>query len=65
VSEVVASDPSVPNRDEIEAVLASLTFLGLGFILYGIGMHLMHLNVVRQLQSAQEDERSSGGEQGD
>jgi len=29
-----------------------LTFAGLGLILYGIGMHLhlMHLNLVRQLQ---------------
>lgn len=36
----------------IEAILRPLTFVGLGLILYGIGMHLhlMHLNIVRQLQ---------------
>lgn len=36
----------------IEAILMPLTFVGLGLILYGIGMHLhlMHLNLVRQLQ---------------
>jgi tellurite resistance protein TehA-like permease len=36
----------------IESILMPLTFAGLGLILYGIGMHLhlMHLNLVRQLQ---------------
>ena len=36
----------------IESILMPLTFVGLGLILYGIGMHLhlMHLNLVRQLQ---------------
>jgi tellurite resistance protein TehA-like permease len=36
----------------IDAILMPLTFVGLGVILYGIGMHLhlMHLNLVRQLQ---------------
>lgn len=36
----------------ISAIGMPLTFVGLGLILYGIGMHLhlMHLNLVRQLQ---------------
>ena len=36
----------------IGAIQMPLTFVGLGLILYGIGMHLhlMHLNLVRQLQ---------------
>ncbi|WP_226005878.1 hypothetical protein [Natrinema salinisoli] len=36
----------------IEAIQLPLIFVGLGLILYGIGMHLhlMHLNLVRQLQ---------------
>ena len=36
----------------VESILMPLTFVGLGTILYGIGMHLhlMHLNLVRQLQ---------------
>lgn len=42
----------------IQAILMPLTFVGLGLILYGIGMHLhlMHLNVVRQLQPADDEE---------
>lgn len=41
----------------IEAILMPLTFTGLGFILFGIGMHLhlMHLNLVRQLQPESGD----------
>ena len=36
----------------IQAIQMPLTFVGLGLILFGIGMHLhlMHLNLVRQLQ---------------
>lgn len=36
----------------IESILMPLTFVGLGLILYGIGMHLhlMHLNLIRQLK---------------
>ncbi|WP_121820308.1 hypothetical protein [Halostella salina] len=47
----------------IQSVLMPLTFVGLGLILYGIGMHLhlMHLNIVRQLQPASEDD-SAGPE---
>ncbi|MFA9501502.1 hypothetical protein ACERIM_01840 [Natrinema sp. H-ect1] len=42
----------------VESILMPLTFVGLGTILYGIGMHLhlMHLNLVRQLQPEQRDE---------
>lgn len=43
----------------VEAILMPLTFVGLGLILYGIGMHLhlMHLNLVRQLQPEEEEHR--------
>jgi hypothetical protein len=36
----------------VESILMPLTFVGLGLILFGVGMHLhlMHLNLVRQLQ---------------
>lgn len=42
----------------VETVLMPLTFVGLGLILYGIGMHLhlMHLNLVRNLQSEGEND---------
>lgn len=42
----------------IEAILMPLTFVGLGLILYGIGMHLhlMHLNLVRKLHSKDGEE---------
>lgn len=45
----------------IEAILLPLIFVGLGLILYGIGMHLhlMHLNLVRQLQPEPSDEPGS------
>lgn len=45
----------------IEAILMPLTFVGLGIILYGIGMHLhlMHLNIVRQLQPEPGNNRPS------
>ncbi len=49
----------------IESILLPLIFVGLGLILYGIGMHLhlMHLNLVRQLQpSAADDPRSTRGD---
>nr|WP_311136858.1 hypothetical protein [Natronosalvus rutilus] len=43
----------------IESILMPLTFVGLGTILYGIGMHLhlMHLNLVRQLQPESTDDQ--------
>lgn len=42
----------------IRAIQMPLTFVGLGLILYGIGMHLhlMHLNLVRQLQPGSGEE---------
>lgn len=42
----------------IESILLPLIFVGLGLILYGIGMHLhlMHLNLVRQLQPESGDD---------
>lgn len=43
----------------VESILMPLTFVGLGLILYGIGMHLhlMHLNLVRQLQPEEPENR--------
>lgn len=43
----------------IRAIQMPMTFVGLGLILYGIGMHLhlMHLNLVRQLQPGSGEER--------
>ena len=48
----------------VDSILMPLTFVGLGTILYGIGMHLhlMHLNLVRQLQPERTDDRRSGSE---
>ncbi len=45
----------------VESILMPLTFVGLGIILYGIGMHLhlMHLNLVRQLQPESTDDQPS------
>lgn len=42
----------------IETILMPLTFVGVGLILYGIGMHLhlMHLNLVRKLQPGDGEE---------
>lgn len=48
----------------IQAIQMPLTFVGLGLILFGIGMHLhlMHLNLVRQLQPDSDDgSRSDSG----
>lgn len=49
----------------IESILMPLTFLGLGFILFGIGMHLhlLHLNLVRQLQPKGDQDESSSTDQ--
>ncbi len=51
----------------IEVILMPLTFVGLGTILYGIGMHLhlMHLNLVRQLQPEPADDQLSAPEPDD
>jgi len=44
----------------VDAILMPLIFVGMGLLLFGIGMHLhlMHLNLVRQLQT-RSDEGSS------
>ena len=38
--------------DAVDAMLMPLIFVGMGLLLFGIGMHLhlMHLNLVRQLR---------------
>lgn len=52
---------SVPSA--VNAVLLPLIFVGMGLLLFGIGMHLhiMHLNLVEQLRRRQ----SQNGEQTD
>lgn len=54
---VVPANLDTPAQ-AIQAILMPLTFVGLGLILYGIGMHLhlMHLNLVRQLQPKDGEE---------
>lgn len=53
--------------EAIESILMPLTFVGLGTILYGIGMHLhlMHLNLVHQFRPAPAEEQPSASEPGD
>jgi hypothetical protein len=43
----------------MEVLLMPLTFVGLGLILFGVGMHLhlLHLNLVRQLQPESRGDR--------
>lgn len=45
---------SIPGA--VDAVLLPLIFVGIGLLLYGIGMHLhlMHLNLVKQLRKSRE-----------
>lgn len=40
----------------IDAILLPLIFVGMGLLLFGIGLHLhlMHLNLVKQLQMSQD-----------
>ncbi|WP_123536495.1 hypothetical protein [Halosimplex salinum] len=47
---------SVPAA--VDAVLMPLIFVGMGLLLFGIGMHLhlMHLNLIRQLRQSRESE---------
>jgi hypothetical protein len=50
----------------IDAILLPLIFVGMGLLLFGIGMHLhlMHLNLVRQLRkSPDSDSKSSDSRQ--
>jgi hypothetical protein len=45
----------------VDAVLMPLIFVGMGLLLFGIGMHLhlMHLNLVKQLQKSRRRESPS------
>lgn len=40
----------------LDAILLPMIFVGMGLLLFGIGMHLhlMHLNLVKQLRKAEE-----------
>ena len=51
---------SVPGA--VDAVLMPTIFVGMGLLLYGIGMHLhvMHLNLVAQLRMRHEDDEGPG-----
>ncbi|RDI71654.1 hypothetical protein [Halopelagius longus] len=51
---------SVPSA--VDAVLLPLIFVGMGLLLFGIGMHLhlMHLNLVDQLRRRHEEEAGDG-----
>jgi len=42
----------------VDAILLPLIFVGMGLLLFGIGMHLhlMHLNLVRQLRKSSDEE---------
>jgi|GEM_PF-396720 hypothetical protein len=46
----------------VETILTPLIFVGMGLLLFGIGMHLhlLHLNLVRQLRTEENMEESSG-----
>lgn len=45
----------------VSAILLPLIFVGIGLLLFGIGMHLhlMHLNLVKQIQKTQTSEEES------
>jgi len=47
----------------VDAVLLPLIFVGMGLLLFGIGMHLhlMHLNLVKQFRKSRADESSDAG----
>jgi uncharacterized protein YacL len=49
---------SVPSA--VDAILLPLIFVGMGLLLFGIGMHLhiMHLNLVQKLRRPSEDEEA-------
>lgn len=51
---------SIP--DAVNAVLMPLIFVGMGLLLFGIGMHLhlMHLNLVDQLRRRKSEETRTG-----
>lgn len=52
---------SVPSA--VDAILLPLIFVGMGLLLYGVGMHLhlLHLNLVTQLRQRHASEESGGG----
>lgn len=55
----VALLPSNLNSIEsaVDAILLPLIFVGMGLLLFGIGMHLhlLHLNLIRQLRNSRDD----------
>lgn len=56
VGRLPANLESIPSA--VNAILLPLIFVGMGLLLFGIGMHLhlMHLNLVKQLRKAQSQE---------
>lgn len=53
-----SNSDSVANA--VDAILLPLIFVGMGLLLFGIGMHLhlMHLNLVRQLRKSGDADSS-------
>ena len=51
----------------VNAILLPLIFVGMGLLLFGIGMHLhlMHLNLVRQLRESPDSDSDSAAERRD
>jgi len=49
----------------LDAILLPMIFVGMGLLLFGIGMHLhlMHLNLVKQLRKAEEPDPEMSEEQ--
>jgi len=62
VGRLPANLDSVPSA--VDAVLLPLIFVGMGLLLYGIGMHLhlLHLNLVKQLRQTESTDPRSDGE---
>ncbi|WP_136716491.1 hypothetical protein [Halorientalis salina] len=62
VGRLPANLDSVPSA--VDAILLPLIFVGMGLLLFGIGMHLhlMHLNLVKQLRMADSTEGQSASE---
>lgn len=48
----------------LDAILLPLIFVGMGLLLFGIGLHLhlMHLNLVKQLEKSQTPDSQSAEE---
>ncbi|QLG26245.1 hypothetical protein HUG10_01230 [Halorarum halophilum] len=51
----------------VETLLMPLIFVGMGLLLFGIGMHLhlMHMNLVRQLRNDPDTDETSANRGGD